>query len=59
MGDIRMMVTCNYIVIVVVIVATTEEDQGCVSNAPLNRKYDKHDIERQPSKDQRSKIKLT
>ena len=46
MGDIRMMVTCNYIVIVVVIVATTEEDQGCVSNVPLNRKYDNHDIER-------------
>jgi len=27
MGDIRMMVTCDYIVIVVVFVATIEEDQ--------------------------------
>ena len=31
---------------------TIEGDQGYIYNAPLNRKYDSHGIERQPSEDQ-------
>ena len=46
MDDISMMIMCDYIVI-----AAYHRRRSGLSNSPLNRKCDNHDIERQHSKD--------